>query len=110
VLKVWMSPAGMLYGVGRDVVRWTGSGWQVMLTGTQATSFEDISGTDDNNIVAVGLDGMMHFNGSTWMEITSYPQTNLTAFQSVHVTSRGVFVLGYSTKPPEVHPTIIRGR
>ena len=97
--KLWMSPSGTLYSIGETTYKRQGNTWTKILDWHTLEAFE-ITGTDDDNLFAVGigkppgdLGAVMHYNGSNWF---SYKETEIPGaiFYDVWTDGKEVFVVG----------------
>jgi hypothetical protein len=91
---IWGSSGDNLFAVGsvevyrsrnyyegyRLILRWDGAAWNTMVDGTTSGRFNDVWGSSQNDVFAVGDAGLIfRFDGSAWTEMASGATTPLYA-------------------------------
>lgn len=92
-LEMWYAPWNVLYSVGSGgIFRGKSMPYEWWLIG--GNTYTDIAGTDENNILAVGIFGSAyHFNGDHWAQLKVINHPSLL-YTGVWMDERNVFVIG----------------
>lgn len=107
VNDLWLSPSGVLYSCGDGVFTWTGGSW--MKVAPHPGVLIRMTGTKDNDIVAVGSNGtILHFNESDWQPLSQF-QGPGKVFWDVWKNSQGAFVVGFTTGSFPQKSFVLRG-
>jgi hypothetical protein len=97
--QMWGSSGSNVFAVGYAgaIVRWNGSAWSPMTSGTTA-DFAAVWGTGANDVYAIGKGVFLHYDGAAWSPLPAAPGAPLsrtlwgTAGNDVFVsTTEGVF-------------------
>jgi photosystem II stability/assembly factor-like uncharacterized protein len=91
---IWGSASNNVFAVGASgrIMRWNGSAWGTMTSGTTNTLY-GVWGSASNNVFAVGASGTIRrWNGSAWNSMTS--GTTQTLYGVWGTSASDVFALG----------------
>jgi len=110
IRSIWGKSGDSVFGVGsfvvpvedelecehyRAVLRYDGSAWSPMIDETTPGRLNDVWGSSEDNVFAVGSEGaILHYDGSVWAEMTSGTDMDLHAVWGISATD--VFAVGAS--------------
>jgi hypothetical protein len=85
---------GIIYSAGPGVFQWTGERWVTKLD--SAVGLADIDGSSENNIFAVGVQSVYHWNGTDWALLNVFPNgaPPWTALLGIWTDGQEVFIVG----------------
>jgi hypothetical protein len=94
---MWGSASNNVFAVGASgrIMRWNGSAWNSMTSGTTQTLY-GVWGTSASDVFALGANGTIrHYNGTSWSAMTSNSERNL--FGAWGSSGSDVYAVGDST-------------
>ncbi len=101
-MGMWGTSPDNLYSIGSNIYKRIGNSWQFVIG--MYYLYNDIHGTANNNIFAVGDHGAIeHYNGKDWTGINDYAQT-IVSFIGIMPFDKEVFILAnYNLQSYVIH-------